>query len=178
MNYGIWFSNDGIIHGGFETESGQDFDVNSTARYDDGKWHYVLLSYDGSLLRLDLDGKKQISTTKNTNGAIPDTTGDQPLRIGANSLDESKFFTGNIDEVRVWNRGLTDKEISEIYANNAFDSKGQIIYLDFGGHGGQGTTVNNYKSSSDIHGNAPTIEEEEKEKDNNLSSQSPYHHRK
>ena len=75
--------------------------------------------------------------TKNTNGAIPDTTGDQPLRIGANSLDESKFFTGNIDEVRVWNRGLTDKEISEIYANNAFDSKGQIIYLDFGGHGGR-----------------------------------------
>ncbi|HET9807674.1 MAG TPA: LamG-like jellyroll fold domain-containing protein, partial [Nitrososphaeraceae archaeon] len=173
MNYGIWFSNDGIIHGGFETESGQDFDVNSITRYDDGKWHYVLLSYDGSLLRLDIDGKKQISTTKNTNGAIPDTTGDQPLRIGANSLDESKFFTGNIDEVRVWNRGLTDKEISEIYANNAFDSKGQIIYLDFGGHGGHGTNANNYNSSSDIPSNAPTIAEEEEEKDNNLSSQSP-----
>ena len=135
MNYGIWFSIDGTISGGFETESGEDFEVKSTAKYNDGKWHYVLLSYDGSLLRLDIDGEKQISTTKNTNGAIPDTTGEQPLRIGANSLDESKFFTGNIDEVRVWNRGLTDKEISEIYMNNTFDSKGQIVYLDFGGDG-------------------------------------------
>ena len=52
---------DGIISGGFETESGEDFEVNSTAKYNDGKWHYVLLSYDGSLLRLYLDGKKQIS---------------------------------------------------------------------------------------------------------------------
>ncbi|HEX6294026.1 MAG TPA: LamG-like jellyroll fold domain-containing protein, partial [Nitrososphaeraceae archaeon] len=135
MNYGIWFSVDGTISGGFETESGEDFEVKSTAKYNDGKWHYVLLSYDGSLLRLDIDGKKQVSPTKNTNRVIPDTTGDQPLRIGANSLDESKFFTGNIDEVRVWNRGLTDEEISEIYTNNIFDSNGQIIYLDFGGDG-------------------------------------------
>ncbi len=90
MNYGIWFSVDGTISGGFETESGEDFEVKSTSKYNDGKWHYVLLSYDGSLLRLDIDGQKQISTTtKNTNGVIPDTTGYQPLRIGANSLDKS-----------------------------------------------------------------------------------------
>ena len=44
---------------------------------------------------------------------------------------KDKYFTGNIDEVRVWNRGLTDKEISQIYANNAFDSKDKIVYLDF-----------------------------------------------
>jgi hypothetical protein len=102
----------------------------STAKYNDGKWHYILLSYDGSLLRLDIDGEKQIST-KNTNGAIPDTTGDQPLRIGANSLEEDKFFTGYIDEVRVWNRGLTDEEISQIYTNDTFNSTGQIVYKDF-----------------------------------------------
>ncbi len=142
MNYGIWFSTDGTISGGFETESGENFEVKSTAKYNDGKWHYVLLSYDGSLLRLDIDGEKQISTTKNTNGAIPDTTGEQPIRIGANSLDESKFFTGNIDEVRVWNRGLTDKEISEIYMNNAFDSNGLVVYLNFGGYSTP-TTNNN-----------------------------------
>jgi hypothetical protein len=153
MNYGIWFSPDGTISGGFETESGENFEVKSTAKYNNGKWHYVLLSYDGSLLRLDIDGEKQISTTKNTNGAIPDTTGEQPLRIGANSLDESKFFTGNIDEVRVWNRGLTDKEISEIYMNNAFDSNGLVVYLNFGAStitnkGSIPNTINQTTSSS------------------------------
>ncbi len=60
-----------------------------------------MLSYYGTLLRLHIDEEKQISTIKNTNGAIPDTTGDQPLRIGANSLEEDKFFTCYVDEVRM-----------------------------------------------------------------------------
>jgi hypothetical protein len=130
MNYGIWFSKDGTIQGGFETRSGENFQVNSTAKYNDGKWHYVLLSYNGSLLRLDIDGEKQIST-KQTNNAIPDTTGEQPLRLGANSLEENKFFTGYIDEVRLWNRGLTDEEISDIYTRNNFSLSDQIVYQDF-----------------------------------------------
>ena len=100
MNYGVWLSRNGTVQGGFESESGENFEVNSTVKYNDGKWHYVLLSYNGSLLRLDIDGEKQISTTKQTNGAMPDNTGEQPLRIGANSLEEDKFFTGYIDEVR------------------------------------------------------------------------------
>ena len=131
MNYGIWMNVDGTITGGFESQSGENFEILSEKRYNDGKWHYVLLSYDGSLLRLDIDGEKQVST-KNTNGVIPDTTGDQPLRIGANSLDESKFFTGNIDEVRVWNRALTDYEINELYDNKYFNFTGQVEYLNFG----------------------------------------------
>jgi hypothetical protein len=152
MNYGIWFSTYGTISGGFETESGDNFEVNSTAKYNDGKWHYVLLSYNGTLLRLDIDGKKQVST-KLTNGAVPDATGEQPLRIGANSLDESKFFTGIIDEIRIWNRGLTDQEITKIYTMNTFDSKGQIMYLDFGGNG---TSAALYKDTSfDIIDNSP-----------------------
>ncbi|HEX5187831.1 MAG TPA: LamG-like jellyroll fold domain-containing protein [Nitrososphaeraceae archaeon] len=130
MNYGIWFSKNGTIQGGFETRSGENFQVDSTATYNDGKWHYVLLSYNGSLLRLDIDGEKQIST-KQTNNAIPDTTGEQPLRLGANSLEENKFFTGYIDEVRVWNRGLTDKEITEIYTRNNFSLSDQIVHQNF-----------------------------------------------
>jgi hypothetical protein len=130
MNYGIWFSKDGTIQGGFETRSGENFQVNSTEKYNDGKWHYVLLSYNGSLLRLDIDGEKQIST-KQTNNAIPDNTGDQPLRLGANSLEENKFFIGYIDEARLWNRGLTDKEISDIYTRNNFSLSDQIVYQNF-----------------------------------------------
>ena len=125
MNYGIWLSKNGNIQGGFETESGKNFQVSSPAKYNDGKWHYVLLSYNGSSLRLDIDGK-QVST-KNTNGAVPDTTGEQPLRIGANSLVKDKFYSGSIDEVRVWNRGLTNEEISQIYSNGTFNATGQFF---------------------------------------------------
>ena len=129
MNYGIWFSENGNIQGGFETKLGENFQVSSSAKYNDGKWHFILLSYDGSILKLDIDGK-QVST-KNTNGAIPDINGKEPLRIGANSLEKVRYYTGYIDEVRVWNRGLANEEISQIYTNNTFDSKGQVVYLDF-----------------------------------------------
>ncbi|HSF49754.1 MAG TPA: LamG-like jellyroll fold domain-containing protein [Nitrososphaeraceae archaeon] len=152
MNYGIWFSKNGNIQGGFETESGENLQVSSSAKYNDGKWYFILLSYDGSILRLDIDGK-QIST-KNTNGAIPDSTGKEPLRIGANSLENDKYFTGYIDEVRVWNRGLTDKEISQIYANNTFNSKGQVVYLDFKNNDSSSSNaISNSNNSSNIISN-------------------------
>ncbi|MGD1835641.1 MAG: LamG domain-containing protein, partial [Nitrososphaeraceae archaeon] len=130
MNYGVWISEEGNIHGGFESKSGEDFIVqSSTKNYNEGKWHFVLLSYDGTLLKLDIDGKEVDS--KNIKG-IPDTTGDQPLRIGANSLDIDKFFTGDIDEIRIFSKGLTEKEIQDIYEENVFNKDGQILYLNFG----------------------------------------------
>ncbi|MGD1835124.1 MAG: LamG-like jellyroll fold domain-containing protein [Nitrososphaeraceae archaeon] len=131
MNYGVWISEEGEIHGGFESKSGEDFIVqSSTKKYNDGKWHFVLLSYDGNLLRLDVDGKEV--DRQNTEKVIPDTTGDQPLRIGANSLDKDKFFTGNIDEIRIYNKGLTKEEIRSIYEDNIFNKEDQIFYSNFG----------------------------------------------
>ncbi len=129
MNYGIWLSKNGNVQGGFENEDGEVFEVTSTTRYNDGKWHYILLSYDGILLRLYVDGK-QVSA-KYIGGVIPDKNGDQPLRIGANSLDEDKFFSGKVDEVRLWNRGLTNSEIAEIYSNGTFNTIGRVYYQDF-----------------------------------------------
>ena len=133
MNYGIWFSTNGTIQGGFETESGEDFEVTSKKPYNDGKWHFVLLSYNGTLLRLYIDGNE--ISYKESEGAIPDFTGDQPLRIGANSLEEDKFFTGYIDEVRIWDRGLTNNEIKDIYKENTnriHFKDGLILYHNFG----------------------------------------------
>ena len=158
MNYGIWFSKNGNVQGGFETKSGENFEVNSTAKYNDGKWHFILLSYNGSVLKLYIDGK-QIST-KNTNGAIPDSTGKEPLRIGANSLENDKYFTGYIDEVRVWNRGLTNEETSQIYTNNTFNSKGQVVYLDFKNNDSNSNSndiSNSNKSNNIISNNTSSI---------------------
>jgi hypothetical protein len=39
-------------------------------------------------------------------GFTPDARVTLPLRIGANSYDGRYFYTGDIDEVRVWNRSL------------------------------------------------------------------------
>src|SRR5574339_389047 len=132
MNYGIWLSPDGTLTGGFETDSGDDFQVVSDEKYNDGKWHFVILGYNGSVLLSNIDNKDINSLIVNEEH---DINGEQPLRIGANSLNKDKVFDGRIDEVRVWSRGLTNHEINNIYKHNNYDSNGQIIYLNFGGNG-------------------------------------------
>ena len=129
MNYGVWMNTDGTITAGFESQRGKNFEILSQKKYNDGKWHYVIVLYNSTVLRVDIDGNTignlKISKT-------PDTKGNQPLRLGANSLDLDKYFNGEVDEVRIWNRGLAINELSEIYTNRNFTTNGQVEYLNFG----------------------------------------------
>ena len=137
MNYGVWMNTDGTITAGFESQRGKNFEILSQKKFNDGKWHYVVVLYNSTVLRVDIDGNTignlKISKT-------PDTKGNQPLRIGANSLDLDKYFNGEVDEVRIWNRGLAINELIEIYTNRNFTTNGQVEYLNFGKN-----TINNDK---------------------------------
>src|SRR5439155_21640218 len=74
--------------------------VTSTSAYNDGKWHYAVATYDGSVVRLYIDGL-QVKTLSTT--LIPDNTGTQPLRIGANSLALRSEDKTNELQLRVHN---------------------------------------------------------------------------
>ena len=129
MNYGVWMNTDGTITAGFESQRGKNFEILSQKKFNDGKWHYVVVLYNSTVLRVDIDGNTigNLKISKN-----PDTKGNQPLRIGANSLDLDKYFNGEVDEVRIWNRGLAINELIEIYTNRNFTTNGQVEYLNFG----------------------------------------------
>ncbi|HEU5172936.1 MAG TPA: LamG-like jellyroll fold domain-containing protein, partial [Nitrososphaeraceae archaeon] len=129
MNYGIWITPEELLQGGFETETGANIFVNSKQKFNDGNWHNVILSNDGSFLRLYVDGVEIAKTS--TLGAIPDITGLQSIRIGANSLDLDKFFSGDIDEVILWDRALSSDEIFNFYNYDEIPLNGRIIYLPF-----------------------------------------------
>ncbi len=61
----------------------------------------------------------QVRSTSTT--SLPDSSGNQPLRIGANSLSVRDIFVGDVDEVGVWNRaiGVSDpSEITKLMNNN------------------------------------------------------------
>lgn len=130
LNYGIWINENSTLVGGFEAESGDDFFVNSSKNYNDGNWHYSLLTFNGSSLLLFIDGKLVGNQSAVTDQ--PDNTGDQPLRIGANSLNEDKFFKGDVDEIRVWDRALNESEAQDAYSNNKFNTTGQTLFLSYG----------------------------------------------
>jgi hypothetical protein len=128
MNYGIWMTSSGQIQAGFESSSGSNKFVTSSLKYNDGLWHYAVVTYSGTSLTLYLDGVKisNLSTS-----STPDKTGTQPLRIGANSLSLNDFFVGEVDEVRVWNRALSASEVVGQYNSGTFSVTGQVAYLSF-----------------------------------------------
>ena len=69
-------------------------------------WTHVAGTYDGTTLRLYINGVQAASTA--VSGPIASSTG--PLRIGGNSL-WGEFFQGLIDEVRIYDRALSQAEI-------------------------------------------------------------------
>jgi lipoprotein-anchoring transpeptidase ErfK/SrfK len=102
MNYGISMTSSEVIKAGFETCSGADHFVTSPNTYNDGHWHYSVVTNDGSNVILYIDGV-QVATTS-TGGDSPESTGNtKPVSVGANSrvTRPGNFFTGEVDEVRV-----------------------------------------------------------------------------
>jgi hypothetical protein len=132
LNYGIWLTPSSRLRAGFENLNGSDFYTQSTQMYNDSKWHFVAIAYDGSALRLNIDGVQVRESILPRDGSIPDNTGTRPLRIGANAYSDKDFFVGNIDEVRVWNRGLSGTEIANGYRTGIYNTTGQVVYLPFG----------------------------------------------
>ena len=71
-------------------------------------WTHLAATYDGTTQRLYVNGVEVASRAQT--GSIAQSDG--PLRIGGNSV-WGEFFTGLIDEVRVYNRVLTASEIQK-----------------------------------------------------------------
>lgn len=75
------------------------------------KWHHVAGTYDGSTIKLYVDGT--LSGSRTWNGFIHDT--DTSLLIGhTNDSRYDRVLDGRIDDVRIYNRALTEAEIQQL----------------------------------------------------------------
>jgi hypothetical protein len=98
-----------------DTQSGQA--VVTSDLYNDGNWHHVVGTRDGSILRLYVDSIL-IGTASYSGYATP--WNDQPISVGAYS-DGNFAATGNchIDEFGIWTRALSQEQVSSLYANGS-----------------------------------------------------------
>ena len=69
-------------------------------------WTHLAATYDGSTLRLFVNGVQ--AGSKTVSGSLPASSG--ALRIGGNSI-WGEYFSGLIDEIRIYNRALTPTEL-------------------------------------------------------------------
>jgi hypothetical protein len=91
---------------GYINQDGADVHATGPAVLPLNTWTHLAATYDGSTIRLYVNGSQVASTART--GAI--TTSTSPLRIGGDSV-WGEYFTGLIDEVRVYNRALSQTEI-------------------------------------------------------------------
>jgi hypothetical protein len=83
-----------------------------TADTTTGEWHHVVATYDGDTMQLYHDGT--LANTTSGAGILLDQN--RPLLIGARSDAGSAggFFSGSVDDVRIYNEVLPQGEIEEI----------------------------------------------------------------
>ena len=87
--------------------------VNSSGAYcavggsdiNDGNWHQISATYNGSLMRLYIDGSLA-ATNASYSGSLPSSS---QFFVGA--FSSSDYFNGSIDEVRIYNRSLSAQEV-------------------------------------------------------------------
>ncbi len=75
-----------------------------------GVWHHVAAVYDGTTLKVYLDGVLDGSVPAN----FAPTNGAASLKIGARGDDAATRFNGLIDDARIYNRALTEAEIQTL----------------------------------------------------------------
>jgi Concanavalin A-like lectin/glucanases superfamily len=85
------------------------------AQWDSNAWYHVALTSDGSGNRcLYINGVCENSDTGQQFGQS------QPnFYIGADPAYNAQYFLGDIDDVRIYNRGLSAQEIQQLYAGAA-----------------------------------------------------------
>ena len=85
--------------------------VTSTLTYNDNLWHHAVGLYDGTTLRLYIDGSQVASAS--ASGNI--TYGAGGIAIGRDGDYSGSYFNGVIDDVRIYNRALSADEIRLLY---------------------------------------------------------------
>ncbi|HEY7118821.1 MAG TPA: Ig-like domain-containing protein [Tepidisphaeraceae bacterium] len=91
---------------GYLNKGGADVSAVGTTNLSLNTWTHLALTYNGSTLRLYVNGTQVRS--KNVSGNIVSSTG--ALRIGGNS-SWGEYFAGQLDEIRIYNRALSQAEV-------------------------------------------------------------------
>jgi VCBS repeat-containing protein len=88
---------------------GDTYRINADTMYPiDGTWMHVAATYDGTTMRLYVNGVEESTLTLPAGTKIE--LNDVPLSIGAQSTP-TRYFKGWIDDARVYRRALSPKEI-------------------------------------------------------------------
>ncbi len=101
----IFFTTFGTDNSGGNLLSNSDLSLNT--------WHQITVTYDGNLKKLYIDGV--LNNSSSFNKTLNWTDNFLYNVIGCGVQESKPTFNGLIDDVRIYNRALTDEEITTLY---------------------------------------------------------------
>ena len=157
MNYWFGIATSGVIAADFEdTNDGLNHPILGMTAIPLGEWHHIAVTYADGCWNVYLDGNPEALDSRTTQcpkirnsttvPAVPEAGSVQHAAISSalqslgNLPTDSGYFSGVIDEARVWNRALSQ---SEIQANKGGEiTSGSGLLARWGMNEGSGTVIN------------------------------------
>ncbi len=85
----------------------------------DNRWHHISGIFENKILKLYVDGI--LLTSKDASGLSYSYNNTDPVTIGYHNLASYYYyFNGSIDDVRIYNRALSEIEVKELYNNGGW----------------------------------------------------------
>ena len=123
VKYILKLDNHGKVSFGLYNPTWSSVTTDWADRVIDTDWHNVIVTYDGSFLKMYLDAILIKTTT--TSGEINSTTSD--IFIG--NEDTRNDFSALIDQVAIYTSTLTPEEITELYQNTPNPGTGNQDFI-------------------------------------------------
>lgn len=85
----------------------------------DGLWHFTTATWDGSLVKIYVDGFLDNSPV-GFSGTLRSSQNNDVyigIRIDNNAPAEYEYFNGSINDLRIYNRALSAAEVNDLYVN-------------------------------------------------------------
>ncbi len=114
-------------------------------------WQHVAGSYDGTMMRIYVNGIPVDSLSTSLSISNASTT---DLNIGAN-VPLGRFFPGRIDEARIWNIHRTGAEIAQTMNTELCSQTGLVAYYQFNSGNANGSNTG-LTTLTDLSGNGNT----------------------
>ncbi|MGB9597746.1 MAG: LamG domain-containing protein [Candidatus Poribacteria bacterium] len=115
-NFYLAVTPEGLLYGGAKDKNGWNSILGEQIA--DEQWHHAAVTYDMKKILVYLDGKPYSKVAIGSEGGIEPLQNKGPITIGTTNDAGGEPVQGIIDEVGVFNRGLTEGEVKAIMQNS------------------------------------------------------------
>ncbi|MCP4375942.1 MAG: LamG domain-containing protein [bacterium] len=132
INYFLGVRPGGQLQGSFELANGSDIDLTGATAIVNDQWYHAAMTYDGTTMKLYLDGVLDASQTFSAAAASAST---MYAAIGSGLTQSGAalgFFDGQMDDVRIYDNAL---ELSDIEVLAGIPEPATMSLLALGGLG-------------------------------------------